>query len=124
MLRAELGLGPSLSLPVSIRRAADALCMAHEGPLLALVAKLRDDGVAPLRSRVLRLHAELGLGVEGAGGGMGSAPMARDARAQGVTLAKLVAAANAHLGVAVTPEAPPPLCKQVERLVELVGFKE
>ena len=89
--------------------------MEHAGPLLALVTRLREQGVGALRRRVVRIGTELGLadtkGGAGAGGKTGP-----------LVLAALVASANAHLGV-VAP-AGQPLCKQVEHLMQVVGVRD
>ena len=59
--------------------------------------------MSALRARVRRVASELGLSEK-----------------QEQTMAQSVALANAHLGLA--PEGP--LCKQVDRLFQVVGLRE
>ena len=40
-LRAELEVEAGLAIPAVVRTACEALCVPHEGPLLALVLRLR-----------------------------------------------------------------------------------
>jgi hypothetical protein len=102
-LRTALELDATLALPGVVRAACEALCVAHEGPLIALVSKLKGAaGLDGLQRRVGRIRAEL------------------DMKEEGASLAHIVRAANAQPGVATQG----PLCKQAEHLFHVVGIKE
>ena len=99
-LRAELELDPNLAIPAVVRKACEALCAPHDGPLLALVLRLKEQALGSLRARVGRIAKELELPPK-------------------PSLSQSIALANAHLGMAQSG----PLCKQVDRLFEVVGLK-
>ena len=102
-LRKELDLDSSLALPAAVRKACELLCVPHEGPLLATVKKLKEEGLTSLRARVKRLQKELEL-------------------PERPTLPQMIGLASTQLGVQ-QPGALP-LCKQLDHLFQVVGIKE
>ena len=98
-LRSALALESSLPLPALLRKACEALCVSPNGPLLQLASRLRQNDLPALERRVRRIQQEMGLSAE-------------------LSLAGVVAAANQQLGISQLA----PMCRQVERLYQVIGL--
>jgi len=118
-LQMALGLPASLPLAATVRKASEALCAPSDGPLLLLVRRMSDTLLPALAQRVHRIQLELSL--------TSSSTVAGGAEPEGTGVARggpgsqifsIVAAANAQLGMSQQA----PLCKQVDRLFEVIGI--
>ena len=104
LLRSALGVDAALSLTDALHAVCVALCEPHEGALLPLVRRLTESALPALKKRIERLQTELGLSEGHA------------------SLVEAVRAAGSRLGEA--PQEGAPLCKQVERLLRVVGVHD